>query len=306
MDRNSLDWIAVDWGTTHLRAWAMDIGGRILDERKSPDGMGRLDPEEFENALLEQINDWIPSDGIVRVFACGMVGARQGWIEAPYQSVPCEPITANALIPAPTKSERISVKIVGGLSQSFPPDVIRGEETPIGGLIANDAQFDGIVCMPGTHTKWVRVSNGKVSRFNSFITGELFSLLEKHSILRFSLASSGLDKEAFGAEAEAAWRAREPFISQLFSLRAADLLRGDGPEYARAKLSAMMIAAEVRAAHMAGYDGKVVLVGEKSLVDLYSTVLEASGTNFEIAPGTELVIAGLSKARSLSEQSRAR
>ncbi|MEO1470674.1 MAG: 2-dehydro-3-deoxygalactonokinase, partial [Pseudomonadota bacterium] len=84
-------WLAVDWGTTRLRAWAMDEAGRVLAERASDDGMARLAPEAFEPALLALVGDLLSDARVpvpVPVTICGMAGARQGWREAPYRSVP--------------------------------------------------------------------------------------------------------------------------------------------------------------------------------------------------------------------------
>ena len=78
-------WIAVDWGTTHLRVYAMSAGGDVLDEASSSDGMAGLNRDDFEPALLRLIEPWLNA-GIMQVLACGMVGARQGWVEAPYNS----------------------------------------------------------------------------------------------------------------------------------------------------------------------------------------------------------------------------
>ena len=127
------DWIALDWGTTRLRAFAMADTGEVLDRAESPAGMGRLEgAAAFEAALVALVGPWLPADRVTEVIACGMVGARQGWIEAPYAAVPCAP-QAGGAVAAPTTDPRLAVRILPGLSQRAPADVMRGEETQIAG-----------------------------------------------------------------------------------------------------------------------------------------------------------------------------
>ena len=154
------DWIAVDWGTSHLRAFAMQGGGdqaRRLEERHSDRGMGKLSRGEFEPALLALVEDWLASPPAkpMLVVICGMAGARQGWIEAPYRPTPGTPTGPDGMQPVPTSDPRLCAFIVPGLSQMKPADVMRGEETQIAGALALNPGFDGVICLPGTHSKWV-------------------------------------------------------------------------------------------------------------------------------------------------------
>ena len=127
--------IAVDWGTTRLRAWAMSGGGAVLAGAESERGMGRLSPPEFEGALLEIISLWLAKGRRTEVLVCGMAGARQGWQEAPYRKVPCEPVLPGMQIAVRARDKRLDVHIIPGLSQASPPDVMRGEETQLAGLL---------------------------------------------------------------------------------------------------------------------------------------------------------------------------
>src|ERR1700712_536906 len=94
---NHMAWIAVDWGTSNLRAWAMDSDGQVIAEASSGKGMAKLNRDGFEPALLELINDWLMEDRQTPVIACGMVGARQGWIEAAYRQTPCRPVLSETV-----------------------------------------------------------------------------------------------------------------------------------------------------------------------------------------------------------------
>ena len=165
------DWIAVDWGTSNLRAWAMR-GDTPVADAGSDRGMGTLEPSAFEGALLEIIEPWLGA-GRMSVVACGMVGARQGWAEAAYATVPCRPVSLNVVRPA-VADARLDVAILPGLCQTSPADVMRGEETQIAGYLAEVPDFDGVLCMPGTHTKWVQISASEVVSFRTYMTGELF------------------------------------------------------------------------------------------------------------------------------------
>jgi len=285
-------WIAVDWGTTRLRAWAMR-GSRVLAGAGSGDGMGTLDPGRFEPALLDLIGPWLTPDRRTTVVACGMVGARQGWIEAPYIPVPAPPLS-NGTVRAPASDPRLDVRIVPGLKQARPADVMRGEETQIAGFLAGAAGFDGVLCLPGTHTKWAAVSAGEVTEFSTFMTGELFGLLAKHSVLR-PYVDADWDAEVF-AKAVGAARARpEALAAELFTIRAESLLTGSGGGAAR--LSGLLIGAELAGAAVHFADRPVALIGEAGLAGHYAAALALQGVTAEIADATACTLAGLSAAQ---------
>jgi 2-dehydro-3-deoxygalactonokinase len=294
------DWIAVDWGTSSLRAWAIDAKGDTTATAQSTMGMGTLSPTAFEGALLELIEPWLDADKTqfpIRVIACGMVGARQGWIEALYAKVPCLPISAT-LTKAPTVDPRIEVLIVPGLSQSTPADVMRGEETQIAGFQAEFPKFDGILCLPGTHTKWAHVSAGEVVSFQSFMTGELFALLSGHSVLKHSLRDGVWDDGAFDKALSDTLSRPEKLAAKLFSLRAEDLLHGLDGGAAKAQLSGLLIGAELAAAKPYWLGQNVALIGADGLTDLYASALKTQGIIAQRTDPTHMTLAGLKAART--------
>lgn len=294
------DWIAVDWGTTHLRAWAIAADGRVLSEAHSNDGMGGLSRDRFEPALLALIAGWLPAMGSVPVIACGMVGARQGWSEAPYRIVPCPPV-GPGLHDIATADGRIRVRVVPGLSQQDPADVMRGEETQIAGLISRDPGFAGTVLLPGTHSKWVRVAAGSVVSFTTFLTGELFALLADRSILRHDCAGEDLDASAFDRAAALALADPASVPARLFSIRATGLLRGNTSGVARATLSGLLIGQEVAAARALRGVEPVRLIGAGALCALYARALGLDGVAVRVEDGAGLTLAGLIAARSGQE-----
>ena len=154
---NEIKWIAADWGTTNLRVWAIGGYGRILAEASSGKGMAKLDRDGFEPALIELIGSWLPETGAMPVIACGMVGARQGWIEAPYRQAPCRPFSYEQIGIPDVGDSRLKVRVLPGIKQIAPADVMRGEETQIAGVLSEHPHFEGVLCLPGTHTKWVRI-----------------------------------------------------------------------------------------------------------------------------------------------------
>jgi 2-dehydro-3-deoxygalactonokinase len=292
---STVAWIAADWGTSNLRLWALDAKGAVVARRMSDQGMGQLAPGDFEGVLLKLAGDLIPPDEC-DVLICGMAGARQGWREANYAPVPCVPVSA-ALTRAPTTSANLNVFIVPGLSQTAPADVMRGEETQIAGFLSRVPQFSGSICLPGTHTKWVRVSGGRVTQFQTFMTGELFALLSDHSILRHTLGNTGWDDAAFQESAKQVMRSPLLFAQSLFQLRAGALLEGAAAGHEGAKLSGLLIGAELSAAQAFWKDQEVVLIGEAKVSRLYSAVLADLPVQTRLEPAGEVTLAGLKAIR---------
>lgn len=303
------DWIAVDWGTTSLRATAMTAAGPV-DLGHSPRGMNAVRPDEFETALLDLLGQSgrLDQSGPLDVVACGMVGARQGWIEAPYRPVPCTPL-GPGLIRAPARRPGLTVHIAPGLSQHTPPDVMRGEETQVAGFLSLHPGWDGILCLPGTHSKWVAVSAGEVTGFRTVMTGELFHLLKSQSVLRHSIAQGddGTDPDqrhaAFLAAVDEAMLEPDQVIARLFSIRAGDLLGGPGgaagPVLTGARLSGLLIGAELAATRGWWLGNRVGLVCSGPLAHSYADALARQGVTVQQAEILPATLAGLAAARSL-------
>lgn len=295
------DWIAADWGTSNLRVWGMAADGRVLDQAGSDEGMGKLSRDGFEPALIRLIEPWL-GPGITTVVACGMVGARQGWIEAPYSAVPCPPLAVDTLTSAPVDDPRLRVLIAPGLSQARPPDVMRGEETQIAGALALYPGFDGVLCLPGTHSKWAHVSAREVVSFQTFMTGELFDLLSRQSVLRHGLQGEGQDDAAFDAAVSDALSRPEKIGAWLFSLRAESLLQDLPPAAARSRLSGLLIGMELAASKPYWLGQPVALVGSPRLSGAYARALVAQGVDARMFDGTACTLAGLSSLRPQQER----
>ncbi len=291
-------WIAVDWGTTHLRAWAIGSDGAVLSAAQSDDGMGRLAADGFEPALLKLIEGWI--DSPTHIVACGMVGSRQGWVDAGYRPVPAPPL-GGPLALAPARDTRLIVHIVPGLKQDKPADVMRGEETQIAGFLALNPGFDGVLCLPGTHTKWAHISAGEVVSFASFMTGEVFSLLSQHSVLRHSMGEAWSDA-AFAEALSDAMARPERLAGHLFGIRASGLLGQSNSAEARARLSGLLIGAELAAARPYWLGQNVAVIGAPGLADLYAQALTAQGAAPVMTDAEAMTQAGLAAARVLLKE----
>lgn len=288
-------WIAVDWGTSNLRAWAMGSEGAVA-EAVSDEGMGKLKPSEFEPALLRLIEPWLGA-GVTKVLACGMVGARQGWREAAYRTVPCTPVDAAGVLAVPTHDSRITFHIAPGLRQNRPADVMRGEETQVAGALALHAGFDGVICAPGTHSKWMQVSAGEVVGFQTYMTGELFALLSTQSVLRHSMAVSEAevwDAASFDEGLSDALSRPDRIAARLFALRAEFLLHGMTPAQARARLSGLLIGIELAGSKPYWLGQRVILIGAPALAANYIRALKSQGLSAQTLDATACTLAGLS------------
>ncbi len=290
------DWIAADWGTSHLRLWGMTRAGVILGRTDSEMGMGRLSPAEFEPVLLDLLKNDLPAEGHLTVICCGMAGSRQGWAEARYLPVPSAPPRIRQATHVRTERARLSVYILPGLSQASPADVMRGEETQIAGFLASEPDFDGILCLPGTHCKWAHVSAGEVVSFRTFMTGELFALLSGQSVLRHSVAASGFDPRSFVSAVAQAISRPQALAGDLFALRAEALLAGLDATVARSRLSGLLIGVELAAARPYWLGRDIVIVGESGIAAAYRTALTAQGAAPRIVSAEDITLDGLRAA----------
>ncbi len=293
-------WIAVDWGTTHMRAYAMAADGAVLARTFGP-GMGALaaDPSngDFEAALLSAVGDWVLPDPVT-VVMCGMVGSRQGWQEAKYLPVPQSLGDLGAtLMTVTTQDARIEAWIVPGLSQNNPFDVMRGEESQLAGYAAYKREIgdsgDGLVCLPGTHAKWARIEGGLVVHFATAMTGELFDLLTEKSILAHSVSTDFLDADAFDDAVRETYRDPASLPRALFGVRAEGLLTGEDGARARARVSGLLIGAELAGVDLAP-DEVVTLIGSEGLREAYGKALAAIGHEAQGLDGEAMVLQGLS------------
>ncbi|MFK7889746.1 MAG: 2-dehydro-3-deoxygalactonokinase [Granulosicoccus sp.] len=286
--------VLVDWGTSSLRVWCISANGNIVDRFSGPLGLSGLARDDFERVLEEQLSNLCVGSEVPAVI-CGMAGAAQGWYEAPYISTPC---TLSGLGRSAVKvpSAKRDVWILPGIMQLTPGNVMRGEETQLLGLHGVQPDFNGVVCLPGTHSKWVRVQEGRVEQFTTCMTGEFFGLLSQQSVLKHSVDGDGWNDTAFNTAVSEMIATPEKFADTLFSLRADRLLADLSPAEARGRLSGLLVGIELAATRAYWSENPVALLGDSSLCSHYAAALTLQAVSIESIESEATTIAGLCAA----------
>ena len=288
--------IALDWGTSSLRGFLMGRDGRVLDQRANAHGIQNLPMPGitgFEQAFADLCGDWLAAHPGLPVVAGGMVGSAQGWREAPYVRCPADTTTlASQAIPVESASGSRILIAPGVLYDppSGPPDILRGEEIQIAGVLADRPDWGRDACMvlPGTHSKWVEIVGGRMIRFSTYMTGETFAVLCKHSILGRLMpadaAPTEAESDAAFAEGVRAAQAGGPgdFTHQIFAARTLGITRRMPAELLKDYLSGLLIGHELVSGlgHMRNelHEGRpLLLIGEGALCRRYVRGLELLG-----------------------------
>lgn len=279
--------IAVDWGTTNRRAYAIDGSGRRGAEFEDGRGVLSIERGGFPAAVAE-IRDRL---GEKPLLLAGMIGSNRGWVEAPY--VPC-PAGVDELAGRIVHADDRAAIVPGVCySEGSRADVMRGEEVQLlGAVAAGDAPADCTVCHPGTHNKWVRVERGRIASFRTVMTGELFNLLKGHSILADLLKAEVRADEHFRAGVRHALAA-DDLPAELFSIRARVLLGKSNSEGAACYASGLLIGTDVRIGLAAFGASEIYVMGRRDLTALYSTALDEAGRSSIELDGEQSFVAGI-------------
>ncbi|MDQ0319342.1 2-dehydro-3-deoxygalactonokinase [Pararhizobium capsulatum DSM 1112] len=291
---------AVDWGTTSFRLWLVGENGDVIGERRSGEGMTTAAKTGF-SAILETHLAAVGAPAHLPVVVCGMAGARQAWVEAGYLDTPA-PLSGIVGAAVTVPDDNRDIRILPGLAQRSQehPDVMRGEETQLLGAAASLGNGNHIVCMPGTHSKWVRLTGGVVEGFSTFMTGELFDVISKHSILAQAMVDAGaFDGENTVFLDAVAHAGQNPAMGTnlLFTVRSGQLLHGLSPIDAKARLSGTLIGLEIAGALSSARPGSsVCLVASGPLAALYRSALQALQLEPTIIDADEAVRHGLAAA----------
>lgn len=295
--------IVIDWGTTSLRAHRLDAVGAIRDSRAAPAGIMRVEDRAFAAVADGLVGDWLTTAD-APVLLCGMIGSRQGWIEAPYRACPASARDlAGRLTAVPG---RPSWRIVPGVStdpDGGVPDVMRGEETQIVGAMERLGLADALMLLPGTHAKWAKVADRRITGFATAMTGELFQVISEHTILRALMATEeSFDAGAFDAGLA---RAREPggLPHHLFGARALGLFGRLGAGAGRSYLSGLLIGHEILSTPAAlgvAETRDIILVVAGAQEAPYVRALAAFGYDATIVPTEAATIAGLTRIAQLA------
>jgi len=285
--------LACDWGTTNLRAWTLDSMGAVVAQRDFDFGVSKLARGEAATRFEADVRPALSAQDLPAIL-CGMVGSNLGWTGVPYAACPAGLLELSRGLTAASDS----VRIVPGLrcdGVAGAPDVLRGEETQVLGWLSRhpDRQTGRhLVCHPGTHAKWIVVEDGRIVRFVTAMTGELFAVLRRHSVLKSDAPAD--DLAAFEAGLVAAGDG-SALAARLFTARAR-VVGGDArSESTPSYLSGLLIGAEAASVPallgMAAH--RVVLLGDAVLCGLYRQALERLGVTTEIFDGEAAAVAGL-------------
>lgn len=299
--------IVADWGSSHLRAFLCQFNVQgvllVIDTAKGS-GVTKI-TNQFEQHLMDVIKPWRQKHGQLPILLSGQVGSTVGWKEAAY--IPC-PISLDKLASAclPFNCQGHHIYIVPGMSCDIPnkhPDVMRGEEVQILGLLKRqqqDKQGRQLICLPGTHTKWVLVEDGEIQFFKTAMTGELYDLLINHSVL-IQKRTEIVDKAAFMQGVNKATDSDVgSFSHNIFSVRTKQLFGELNQDNACSYLSGLLIGGDVKAAISANeWDfsqfSEITIVGSEHLSQCFAVALEMQGVKTNVVDDCETIITGYSE-----------
>jgi 2-dehydro-3-deoxygalactonokinase len=284
--------IALDWGTTSLRAYRFDRAGQVAGSRQLAAGILQVAPDGdatagFARAFEQACGDWLRAAPASAVIACGMIGSAQGWREAAYLDVPASiDDLGRSLTEVETPGGAVLHIIPGLIARGPLPDVMRGEETQVAGALEHGGDADRVrgevwIGLPGTHAKWVRVRDRHIVQFRTFMTGEVFAALCEHTILGRTMRRSATpDLQAFdrGVAVACSPEARGGILSTMFSTRTLGLVGALSAEAQPDYLSGLLIGHEIAAVEDLGVRlAPLVLVGGDDLCQRYRRALVAFG-----------------------------
>jgi 2-dehydro-3-deoxygalactonokinase len=276
--------IALDWGLSSFRAYLLDDSGVVLQSLSENTGVLSIEADGFEQCLRQHLQklDGITADSAI--IASGMITSRQGWCETPYVACPASVGDLARGLLSIEMTGYGKIHFVPGVNQLSPvPDIMRGEETQLAGI----QSMDGVTAiLPGTHSKWAHLQDAGISHFKTFMTGEMYAILIKHSILG-KTADSIWSEDAFRKGVQKGFAFREQnkgLLSELFQVRVQAIM-GEIPDQSVAShLSGLLLGCEIADALQSGFEtaGKKQIVGAERLANLYKSALSECGIAADI------------------------
>ena len=283
--------IAVDWGTTRFRAFLVSANGVVLAKADADDGILSVASGGFPAALEKHCGAWLATRPDIPVVMAGMVGSRNGWVEAPYRQCPATVSDIAASMISVSHDERHRVWIVPGLStrdSSGTPDVLRGEET----LAIGTGLTSGLVVLPGTHSKWVRMDQGRIVGFATFMTGELYATLLSDTILG-RLREEPDDQVGFAKGLQAA-SGPGGLSHQAFSARTTVLMGDLSGHSVASYISGLLIGSEIIEGFAMEPDAeKIIVVAEGAIAEAYELAFRTKERNVSFMTPDSCFIEGL-------------
>ncbi len=282
----TVGWIALDWAADRQRVWAMQ-GGDIVSETAHEGGL-TVTPQ----GLISLISDWL-SDKPLPVIACGLLGPVSG-------TIPCAPL-ADGAWSMDLGDPRVDLHVIPGLKQKTPVDMMQGDETRVAGFLALNKDWDGVLCLVGSETRWVHVSAGEVVSFQTFMTGAVLGALAAQTGLHQWLNSPDLEVAAFDAALSDAMAKPERILARLYSIHAEGVLDGLSQGQARGRILGGLIGAELAAARPFWLGQQLAVIGQGAMAQAYVDALGAQGAPATLADEPRITRQGLQVAwRALS------
>jgi len=285
--------VAIDWGTSSLRGARLGANGQVLESREFPRGILTVPAGQFEAVFHELFGDWMQAEGALCLIS-GMAGSRQGWQEAPYCPCPAgfAELGQHLLWLQPDR-----IALVPGLSCTSAdalntPDVMRGEEVQIFGALQMAGRDSATLVLPGTHSKWVQVHSGRVTQFQTFMTGEVFALMSQHSILGKTLDLNGAFDEATFLQGVDQSQQVGSVLHHLFAVRTLGLFDRMSAAQLPSYLSGLLIGEELCTQAVNADSSPLILIGNNTLTQRYSLALQHLGIACQ-SHGAEATWAGL-------------
>lgn len=292
--------IVADWGTSRFRGYLIE-NATILDKVSSDEGVSALKPGDHAQVFQHHCGRWLAAEPNAPVLLVGMVGSREGWTVVPYVECPADTGAIARSMTAVELGGGRKAHIVPGLVCEPAPgatDVMRGEET----LALGSGVENGLVCLPGTHPKWVLMGGGRIERFATYMTGEMYALLREHSMIGRP-ATEPADPTGFALGLDAAMRngggtgeRRVGLLHLLFGARAAVVTGRMGPALLGPYLSGLLTGDEINGAlSWFSQPSLVTIVADPPRADLYVEALSRHGIATTLKSPQDALIAGLAR-----------
>jgi 2-dehydro-3-deoxygalactonokinase len=275
--------IAVDWGSTNFRA-KLVLDGIAIATVETADGIRNHSGREFDDILTDHCGAWKQEHPDAKIILSGMIGSREGWIEVPYVSTPAGTRDLAGALTTITSPGLGAISIVPGVrSESLEngtTDVMRGEETQIAGLLETFGLDDVTICLPGTHSKWIRCREGQIISFRTWLTGEAFDLLTRQSLISGTGLEADPQSDAFQRGLELSGGSGG-MLHHLFLCRTEMLAGRIRSEEMRSIVSGILVGHEVREALLfTGPESRIILSGDSAAAKAVATALDGMGRDY--------------------------
>ena len=297
--------VGVDWGSTRFRAYLLDETGELVDSVSNDQGIFSREQASYEEILFRNCEKWLRWMPEIPVFLAGMIGSRDGWVETGYLSCPVSLRSLGANIIQVEDISSHPVYIVPGISTLAAPglpDVIRGEETQIFGVMDRLKVNNLMACVPGTHSKWIQVNDSRITRFSTFVTGEMFAAMRRCGSISSLLDKSVTDSNRF-MEGVGVSQRDGGLLNHLFSIRALAVTRRKGSKSDESYLSGLLVGAEIRSAlEIYPEVSDIVVIGADALIHDYSLAFSGLGISVSSYTSESAFIQGLWRLARASEK----